>query len=315
MVSVWHRWGLPLAGLVLTVGLAWQVAASHGQIAGWSHTRDRETSPGSVFSSRIIAEGRVVAYPGAEVEVGTEVGGLIVSLPVSEKTQVRRGDLIAELRADDLKAERAEAEAQIAEFKAEIRFFEREVRREESLLTRRSGTPRELDEDVRALDTARARLAAAQARRDQLDACIAKTRIVSPIDGVVMSRAADPGETIPAGALLVTIVDLRRLRIEAEVDEFDSGRVPLGAHVIITAEGYDPTWKGIVEEIPDAVVPRRLRPQDPGRPIDAQVLPVKIAWTEVPPWKLGQRVEVSIAIEDEPEPVHPDAEPSSPRVK
>jgi hypothetical protein len=79
------------------------------------------------------------------------------------------------------------------------------------------------------------------------------------------------------------------------VDEFDAGRVELGAEVQLTAEGFvGQSWKGTVEEIPDAVLPRRLKPQDPGRPSDTRVLLVKIALAEPTPLKLGQRVEIAI---------------------
>jgi HlyD family secretion protein len=72
--------------------------------------------------------------------------------------------------------------------------------------------------------------------------------------------------------------------------------VELGSPVTITAEGFGPAkWRGTVEEIPDSVVSRRTRPADPGRPIDARVLPVKIALTEPTPLKLGQRIDVEIA--------------------
>jgi hypothetical protein len=61
------------------------------------------------------------------------------------------------------------------------------------------------------------------------------------------------------------------------------------------AEGYDgASWRGRVEEIPDAVVGRRLKPQDPGKPEDTRVLLVKIALLEPTPLKLGQRVEIRI---------------------
>ena len=94
---------------------------------------------------------------------------------------------------------------------------------------------------------------------------------------------------------LVTIANLDKTRVEAEVDEFDAGRVELGAEVQVTAEGFTgQSWKGTVEEIPDAVLPRRLRPQDPGRPSDTRVLLVKVALAEPTPLKLGQRVEVAI---------------------
>jgi len=63
----------------------------------------------------------------------------------------------------------------------------------------------------------------------------------------------------------------------------------------VTAEGYDgKSWTGVVEEIPDAVSGRKLKPQDPGKPEDTRVLLVKIALKEATPLKLGQRVEVAV---------------------
>jgi RND family efflux transporter MFP subunit len=245
---------------------------------------------------RVVAEGRVAAYPGAEVVVGTEAGGLIVRLTVDEKSRVKKGDLIAELNAADMKASRAEAEARILEAEADERHFRRELRREQDLMHRRAGTQQNLDTLRHDLDAAAAGRAAAIATRDRFEALIAKTRIVSPIDGVVTARHVQPGETVETAAKVVTIVDLSRLRIEAEVDEYDTARVALQAPVTIGAEGYETTWQGRIEEIPDAVVGRKLRPEDPGRPIDARVLPVKIAVTSPGPLKLGQRVEVIIDV-------------------
>jgi HlyD family secretion protein len=244
----------------------------------------------------VVAEGQVVAYEGAEVVVGTEVSGLIIRLTVKEKSAVGAGDVIAESSSADLRASRAEAMARVAEAEADIRFYEREDRRERALLARNATTPQNFDANFRGLELARARRSAAVACCDRFDALIAKTRITAPIDGVVTVRHAHPGEIVRPGTALVTIADLKRLRIEAEVDEFDIARVALGSLVTIKAEGYGTIkWRGTVEEIPDSVVSRRTRPTDPGRPIDARVLPIKIAFAEQSPLKLGQRVDVEIA--------------------
>jgi hypothetical protein len=64
--------------------------------------------------------------------------------------------------------------------------------------------------------------------------------------------------------------------------------------VQVSAEGFDREWRGSIEEIPDSVVNRRLKPQDPSKPIDTRVLLVKVAFAEPTPLKLGQRVEVKI---------------------
>ena len=118
-------------------------------------------------------------------------------------------------------------------------------------------------------------------------------RLGDTVTATVTARHAHPGETVEVAAKIVTIADLNRVRIEAEVDAYDSGRVALGAEVRITAEGFERAfWLVNVEEIPDSVVLRRIRPEDPGRPIDARVVPVKIALAESTPLKLRQRVEI-----------------------
>ena len=106
-------------------------------------------------ASNVVAEGRVVAYPGAEVVVGTEAAGRIVHLEIQEKSVVRKGDLIAELNAEDLKADHAVASARIMEAEADIRFFDREFRRDTALIARNAGTPQNLDVNRRGLDAAR----------------------------------------------------------------------------------------------------------------------------------------------------------------
>jgi RND family efflux transporter MFP subunit len=255
---------------------------------------DRDRTPDR-RSAPVVAEGRLAAYPGAEVVVGCELAGTVVEMPVNEKSSVRKGDLIAALRADDLRASRAETAARVAEAEANIRLFERELSRAERLSTRAVASSSEVESHRRDLDAARARRAAALAAGAYLDALLAKSRVVAPIDGTVIARHAHPGETLALGARLVTVVDMSRVRVEAEVDEYDSGRVAPGAPVTVTAEGFPgATWRAKVEEIPDAVTPRRIRPEDPGRPSDTRVLLVKIALEERTPLKLGQRVEVEI---------------------
>jgi RND family efflux transporter MFP subunit len=297
LFSLMQRLTLPVSGLLLTTGFVWHASPASGRIRDWmSPPRPPSVQPDpEAEAPRVVAEGRVVTYPGAEVIVGTEAAGLIVRLTVEEKSAVRKGDLIAELNSADLRAERAEAEARVAEAEAEIRFAAREVRRDEVLLARQASTPQNLDLNRRGLETACARRTGAIATRDRYDALIAKTRVTAPIDGVVTVRHVQPGETVETGAPIVTIADLDRLRIEAEVDEFDTARVVLGAPVVITAEGFGAAaWQASVEEIPDTVAARRLRPEDPGRPIDSSVLPVKIVPRGPTPLKLGQRVEVAI---------------------
>lgn len=297
---------LPIFGLLLTLALVFQVR-TQGKLPfldqlGAAPAAAETAPPANAANAaaiaetdRVIAEGRMVAYPGAEVEVAADLSGTLVRFLVKEKDTVRKGQLIAELRADDLRAEIAEAHARINESEADIRFADVDAERADRLLAEKVGTPDAVDRARRNREAAYARRETARAAVERLEAVLAKTRIVSPLSGVVVTRFADSGERIEAGAPLVTIADLKKTRVEAEVDEFDAGRIELGAEVHVMAEGFTgQSWKGTVEEIPDAVMPRRLKPQDPGRPSDTRVLLVKVALGEPTPLKLGQRVEVAI---------------------
>lgn len=284
-----RRGFLPAVALALCAGTVLSVlAARRGSAAPSPAVPATEVT-------RIRAEGRVVARPGAEVVLGAERGGRIASLTVREGDRVKRGDLVAELDAADLRAALDEARARMAEANAEVRFLEAELARAEDLLQSRAGSSQARDLAERNLDVARARGDSAKASVARIEAEVAKTRVVSPIDGVVVARFADPGETVQPLERVATIADLSQMRVEAEVDEFDAARVRLGAEVLITAEGHDGvTWAGTVEEVPDVVVVRVLRPEDPGRPSDARVLHVKVSLPLSTPLKLGQRVEVEI---------------------
>lgn len=277
----------PLLGLLILAATVVQVSA----------TRTKAPAPrvtAAAEKPRVVAEGRVVAYPGAEVTIGTDVAGTLDSLAVQEKEQVRRGQIIAVVRADDTRAALGVARARIKEADADIRLYEAEVGRAKNLWEVEVGSKQAWEKAARDLDAARARRASAAAEVARLEALVEKTLITAPIDGVVIARHVHAGETVETGESIVTVANLGKARVEAEVDEFDSARMHLGADVQVSAEGFDRTWRATIEEIPDAVVNRRLNPQDPAKPIDTRVLLVKVAFAEPTPLKLGQRVEVRI---------------------
>jgi HlyD family secretion protein len=276
-----------LAGIALVLITVVQLRAMRPNV-GRTSVRPQQTTP-----KVISAEGRFVAYPGAEVTVGTDIAGTIERL-VEEKQTVRKGEIVAVIRAKDTRAALAQAHARVGEADADIRLFELERDRARSLWQTEVGSKQAFERAERDLDAARARRLSAVADVHRLDATLEKTIIKSPIDGVVVTRFIQPGESIVAGDRVVQIADLSRTRVEAEVDEFDAGRVRLGATAFVTAEGYNGRWRGTVEEIPDSVTDRRLKPLDTGKPVDTRVLLVKVAMNEKTPLKLAQRVEIEI---------------------
>lgn len=283
------RLALPAAGLLLLGLLVLQArTATDGAPV--------PAAPPAPSRGAIRAEGRVVPYPGAQVVVGTERPGRLARLLVEENSPVVAGQLLAEIDSSEERAALAEARARVAEAEADAKLAEAELARATRLADEEVGSRAEVERRARDLDTARARTATAAAVANRLEAALAKHRIVAPLDGVVLARHVEPGEILPAGTPLVTVADTTRVRIEAEVDEYDAGRIAAGAAVTIRAEGWEGNaWRGTVEQVPHAVDDRRLRPRDPGRPTDVRVLMAKVALAEPTPFKLGQRVDLEIS--------------------
>ena len=246
-------------------------------------------------ASGIAAEGRVVAYPGAEVKIGAERAGRLVRVLVEEGDCVRKGQLLAEIDSDELRAELAEARARVVEAEAEVRLSESTLARRQKLQQERILAAHDLDEATRDYETSRARAVTARAAVARYEALVAKSRIAAPITGTLVARVVDAGQMVETGDDTFTVADLERLRIEGEAHEADAGGVALGAAVKITADGYPGrSWRGTIEEVPGSVTLRRIKPQDPSRPTDARVLAVKVAFAEPVPLRLGTTVDLRI---------------------
>lgn len=277
------------------LGLALLGATVLQALSAGSAATAAEARRGPARRPGVAAEGRIVTYPGGDVVVGSERAGRLVSVRFEEGRPVRKGDLLAELESDELRAGHAEAQARIAEAEAEIRLAEASLGRREQLVAQRIAPQHDLDQARRDIEIARARRETAAAEARRYEAQLAKTRVLAPLSGTVVARHVDAGETVEANRPLATIADLGRLRVEAEVDEADAGALALGAPASVTAEGYPgASWKGTVEEIADSVTLRKLKPQDPSRPTDTRILSVKIALAEKTPLKLGTTVELRI---------------------
>jgi RND family efflux transporter MFP subunit len=243
----------------------------------------------------VAAEGRVVTYPGAEVKVAAERAGRLISVHVEEGQTVRKGELLAEIESDELRAALDEARARVQEAEAEVRLTELNLARRRQLVAEQILAAHDLDQATRDLEIARARQDTARATVARYEAQLRKSRIVAPLSGTVTAREVDAGEMVATGDVVVSLADLRRLRVDAEADEADAAALALGAPATITADGFPGrTWRGHVEEVADAVTLRKLKPQDPARPTDTRILAVKVAFGEPTPLKLGTTVELRI---------------------
>jgi HlyD family secretion protein len=244
----------------------------------------------------VLAEGRVAAYPGSEVTLSSELAGKLLKLSVKERDVVKAGDVLGAVDVLEQRAALQEALARVKETDADIAYLRREKGRSQQLFSQNVVAQAELDRRTHDATSSERRRGSLLATAARLETVVKKAELVAPIDGTITQRFVDAGEMLTAGAPVVTIANLDKRRIEAEVGEFDAGRVRLGAPVTIRAEGYDgQSWKGSVEEVPDQVVARQQKPLDPSRPVDTRVLLVKVRLDDPLPLRLGQRVEVEIA--------------------
>src|SRR5262249_27572367 len=182
---------LPIAGVVLLIITTLQVSAIRS-----AHAASRPDTARAPQRALVTAEGRLMTYPGAQVTVGSDIAGVIDQLAVQERDHVKRGELIAVVRANDTRAALREAQARVAEAEADIHLFELERTRARQLWQDQVGTRAAWDKSERDLDAARARRESASADARRLEAVIEKSEIRAPIDGAVIERVVHPGEAI-----------------------------------------------------------------------------------------------------------------------
>jgi RND family efflux transporter MFP subunit len=244
--------------------------------------------------TRIVAEGRIVSYPGGEVTVGTDTYGIVDEVHFVENQQVHKGEVLAVIRANDVIAELGQVQARIKEIEADISLNAQNYHRAKNLF-QQGALPRQgLDQAERDMMVSRAKRETLLAEVKRIEEELAKKKIYAPINGTVVGRHVQPGQAVQPGCKILTLVDLSRLRIEGEVNEFDIAKIAVGDSVLIETEGNAGRWQGSVEEIPANVSARQLKPPDPGKPVDTRVLLVKVALAEPLPLKFGQRVELVI---------------------
>jgi HlyD family secretion protein len=194
--------------------------------------------------------------PITQVDISSESSGVVREVFVNENDLVKQGTVLAALDTTRLAAQQARAQAQVGAAEArlaqntatlnEARLVENRVK---SLRQKGLSTAQEMDtaeaSSQRAeaqLEAARADIRAAKADLEIMDADMAKTNIVSPINGVVLKRSVEPGQTV-ASSLQAPILfqiaqDLSRIQLEAAVDEADIGTVKVGQTASFTVDAY-----------------------------------------------------------------------------
>jgi len=199
----------------------------------------------------ILATGNL--EPVVNVEVGSQVSGNIAEILVDFNSEVTKGEVIARIDTTTFEANVREAEGELESADAALELAKAEAGRIEQLSGRDLVPLAELDKTRAALSQARAtrnmRMHALERAHTELERCTIK----SPIDGIVISRNVDVGQTVAASMtapILFTIAnDLRHMHIHAHVPEADVGNLREGQRATFTVDAFRQTFDGRVVQI------------------------------------------------------------------
>ncbi|HEX9912884.1 MAG TPA: efflux RND transporter periplasmic adaptor subunit [candidate division Zixibacteria bacterium] len=188
------------------------------------------------------------------VQVGSQVSGTISALYVDFNSQVKKGQLIAQLDPTFLKAQVAQAQADFESAKASTDLSRKEYERSLSLFEKNMISESEKDNSLTKYELAKAQEKSAQASLDRVKTNLDYATITSPIDGVVISRDVDVGQTVAASLQAPTLFtiakDLTKMKVNASIDEADIGKIKEGQEVSFTVDAYpEQNFKGKVSQI------------------------------------------------------------------
>ena len=204
------------------------------------------------INTTVTATGTLEAI--VQVDVGTQVSGKIAHIYVDYNSIVTKGMVLAELDQELLKATLASQEANLESAKSEYEYREKNFKRLSGLHEKNLISDLEFEEAQYQYTTALKSYERAQAEMVSAKQNLDYATITSPIDGVVLSREVEEGQTVAASfetPTMFTIAnDLRKMQVIADVDEADIGQVQEGQRVTFTVDAYpDDTFNGEVTQV------------------------------------------------------------------
>jgi HlyD family secretion protein len=188
------------------------------------------------------------------VKVGSVVSGNVAALHADFNKQVKRGDLLAELDPVPFQERVAQSRAALEKAKVEARNSEISLRRQKALWDQQLAAQADLDQAQANFDSAAAAVNQAKASLAQAETDLRNSRIVAPIDGVVVDRQYDVGQPVAASfqapTLFTIAQDLTKMQVSADVSESDIGLCKVGQPVRFTVDAYpEQTFRGKIAQI------------------------------------------------------------------
>ena len=192
--------------------------------------------------------------PVETVEVGTQVSGKVEKIYVDFNDVVKKGQLMAELDKQTLNQSLSRAKASLTSAESQLNYAKLTYERTKQLYEANAATLAAYQEAQNSYTQAQMSKRNAQASYDQARVDLAYAEIYSPIDGIVLDRAVEVGQTVAASFSTPTLFtlanDLTKMQVEADVDEADIGQVKAGQRVTFTVDAYmDDVFNGTVNQI------------------------------------------------------------------
>ncbi|MFL6237285.1 MAG: efflux RND transporter periplasmic adaptor subunit, partial [Thermoanaerobaculia bacterium] len=233
-----------------------------GVLVGLFFFRRGKDKGGDKYRTEAVSQGNITATINATgtlsavttVQVGSQVSGIIARLYADFNSQVKQGQLLAELdptpflqTVEQRRADVTKAQVEVANTKV---TYDRQKRLADAGLIAQS----DLDAAKASYDAARAGLAQSQAAMKQAQTNLGYTKIYSPIDGQVVARQYDIGQTVAASFSVPTLFtiakDLTKMQVQADVDQSDIGQIKVGERVRFNVDAYpDQTFRGQISQV------------------------------------------------------------------
>lgn len=250
----------PVKFLIVTLVLLGLAAAGTYQFLA------RKEPPPS-FNTTTVSRGSIIQavtasgdlQPVVQVEVSSQVSGIIENVSVDFNSPVKTGDVIAQLDPATYESRLKQARAQLANTRANHALMKVNHDRVAGLAERNLVSQQELDQARAQLQQAEAQLLIQQAVVENAETDLARCTITAPIDGIVISRVAERGMTVAASlnapTLFVIANDLSKMQIVAAVAEADIGSVEVGQMAMFTVDAYPGRqFRGRVSQIRNSPV-------------------------------------------------------------
>ena len=237
-------------GVIIVAGIA--IWAFGGEAKKRKVVYETATVDRANISNSVTATGTI--EPVTEVEVGTQVSGIIDRLYADYNSVVTKGQLIAEMDKVTLQSELASQKATYDGAKAEYEYQQKNYERNKGLHEKQLISDTDYEQSLYNYQKAKSAFDSSKASLAKAERNLSYATITSPIDGVVISRDVEEGQTVASGfetpTLFTIAADLTQMQVVADVDEADIGDVEEGQRVSFTVDAYpNDVFEGKVTQI------------------------------------------------------------------